>query len=91
MAKLKFIFDNETFEIEDTINEHGVPLTGMEKANDHFDLPEGAWFGPKMAAQRIPGSGTVVTSSINTKARASRANHPHRKGSVQAHKRTFKH
>jgi hypothetical protein len=37
MAKLKFIFDNETFEIEDTINEHGVPLTGMEKANDHFD------------------------------------------------------
>ena len=46
MAKLTFIFDDAKFEIEDTINEHGVPLTGMEKANDHFDLPEGAWFGP---------------------------------------------
>ena len=42
----------------------------------------------RMAAQTIPGSGTVVISSINTMARASRANHPHRKGSVQACKRT---
>jgi hypothetical protein len=41
-----------------------------------------------MAAQTIPGSGTVVISSINTMARDARANHPHRKGSVQACKRT---
>jgi hypothetical protein len=42
----------------------------------------------RMAAQTIPGSGTAVTSSINTMARASRANHPHLKGSVQALKRS---
>jgi hypothetical protein len=42
----------------------------------------------RMAAQLIPGSGTEVTSSINISARASRANHPHLKGSVQAHKHT---
>ena len=47
MAKLTFIFDDEKFEIEDTINEHGVPDTGMEAANNHFDLPQGAWFGPR--------------------------------------------
>ena len=50
----------------------------------------------EMAAQRIPGSGTAVTSSINTKARASRANQPptlmqaHKLASVQAFKRPSK-
>jgi hypothetical protein len=42
----------------------------------------------RMAAQLIPGSGTEVTSSINISARDLRANHPHRKESVQAHERT---
>ena len=31
----------------DTVNDHGCPDNAMEAANDYFDLPQGAWFGPE--------------------------------------------
>ena len=40
--KQTFIFDEKTF-----ISEDSNVLSAMEKANDHFDLPQGAWFGNK--------------------------------------------
>ena len=46
MQKLTFIFDDQKFEMEDTLNEYGVPDNAMGAANKHFNLPEGAWFGP---------------------------------------------
>ena len=63
-------------------------LPGWKKQTITLTCPKELGSVQRMAAQTIPGSGTAVTSSINTKARASRANHPHRKGSVQAYKRT---
>ena len=43
---LTFIFDDEKFQMTDTVNEHGCPDKAMCAANDYFLLPEGAWFGP---------------------------------------------
>ena len=43
---LTFIFDNDKFQMTDTVNEHGCPDNAMEAANNYFDLPMGAWFGP---------------------------------------------
>ena len=40
MQKLTFIFDDQKFEMEDTLNEYGVPDNAMGAANKHFDLPE---------------------------------------------------
>ena len=44
MPKLTFIFDDKKFEMEDTVNKHGLPDNAMGAANRHFDLPQGAWF-----------------------------------------------
>ena len=65
MQKLTFIFDDQKFEMEDTLNEYGVPDNAMGAANKHFNLPEGAWFGPRDGSQLTLGSGTEETSSIN--------------------------
>lgn len=43
---LTFIFDDEKFQMTDTVNEYGVPNKAMDAANSYFDLPQGAWFGP---------------------------------------------
>lgn len=45
MTKLTFIFEDQTFVTtdEDAIKKgYG---SGMEQANYHFSLPQGAWFG----------------------------------------------
>jgi hypothetical protein len=44
---LTFVFDDEKFYMTDTLNKHGVPDKAMEAANNYFDLPMGAWFGPE--------------------------------------------
>ena len=43
---LTFKFNNDVFQMTDTVNDHGCPDKAMCAANDYFDLPEGAWFGP---------------------------------------------
>jgi len=49
---LTFIFDNEKFQMTDTVNEHGCPDNAMCAANDYFLLPEGAWFGPEDGSKK---------------------------------------
>ena len=44
---LTFVFDDDTFQMTDTVNEHGCPDKAMDAANNYFDLPQGAWFGPR--------------------------------------------
>ena len=50
MPRLTFIFDDKKLEMEDTVNEYGVPDNAMSVANNAFSyagsMPEGAWFGP---------------------------------------------
>ena len=44
---LTFKFNDDVFQMTDTVNDHGCPDNAMEAANDYFDLPQGAWFGPE--------------------------------------------
>ena len=43
---LTFKFNNDIFQMTDTVNDAGAPDNAMSAANDYFDLPQGAWFGP---------------------------------------------
>ena len=49
---LTFIFDNEKFQMTDTVDKHGCPDNAMCAANDYFLLPEGAWFGPRDGSKK---------------------------------------
>ena len=44
---LTFKFNDNIFQMTDTVNDHGCPDNAMSAANDYFDLPQGAWFGPE--------------------------------------------
>ena len=44
---LTFKFGDRIFQMTDTVNDHGCPDKAMCAANDYFDLPQGAWFGPR--------------------------------------------
>ena len=44
---LTFVFDNDKFQMTDIVDQYGMPDKAMEAANNYFDLPMGAWFGPK--------------------------------------------
>ena len=43
---LTFKYNDDIFQMTDTVNDVGAPDNAMSVANDYFDLPQGAWFGP---------------------------------------------
>ena len=43
---LTFKYNDDIFQMTDTVNDVGAPDNAMSAANDYFDLPQGAWFGP---------------------------------------------
>ena len=47
MKTLILIFDDEVFEARERAAWEMDDPSPMERANNHFDLPQGAWFGPE--------------------------------------------
>jgi len=41
---LTFKYNDDIFQMTDTVNDAGAPDNAMSAANDYFDLPQGAWF-----------------------------------------------